>query len=397
MQNATSPITSPIRGTYDVVVVGARAAGAATAMLLARRGVRVLAIDRSAYGSDTLSTHNIALAGVLQLSRWGVLDDIREAGTPVAGTVEFNYGAEKVVLNIPARGDVDGLYSPRRTVLDAKLVDAAVASGAQVCHGVSLVDVTRDEAGRVKGVVVDDHGTTRTVSARYVVGADGTRSKVARLVGSEKYHEDEGAGSIYSYWAGLPSDKIVNFYEVGKAGGIIPTNDGVAVAWTAISPADFQNEARGDLAGAHHERIDELAGLRELLAGAQRVGGYRGHPGLPGYLRQPYGPGWALVGDAGYFKDPVSAHGITDAFIGAEMVADALADVLRCGVDENVALARYGTDRETLASEMMPPVAKIASLEATLPEVAESFKAMAVAMRHEFGYLSGKASPAVAA
>lgn len=397
MQNATSPITSPIRGTYDVVVVGARAAGAATAMLLARRGVRVLAIDRSAYGSDTLSTHNIALAGVLQLSRWGVLDDIREAGTPVAGTVEFNYGAEKVVLNIPARGDVDGLYSPRRTVLDAKLVDAAVASGAQVCHGVSLVDVTRDEAGRVNGVVVDDHGTTRTVSARYVVGADGTRSKVARLVGSEKYHEDEGAGSIYSYWAGLPSDKIVNFYEVGKAGGIIPTNDGVAVAWTAISPADFQNEARGDLAGAHHERIDELAGLRELLAGARRVGGYRGHPGLPGYLRQPYGPGWALVGDAGYFKDPVSAHGITDAFIGAEMVADALADVLRCGVDENVALARYEADRETLASEMMPPVAKIASLEATLPEVAESFKAMAVAMRHEFGYLSAKASPAVAA
>ena len=110
-----TPVSTPIRPRYDVVVVGARAAGASTAMLLARRGLSVLAVDRTPYGSDTMSTHSLARAGVLQLSRWGVLDRIRAAETPVANTVVFHYGGEQVTIDVPARGDVDGLYSPRRT------------------------------------------------------------------------------------------------------------------------------------------------------------------------------------------------------------------------------------------------------------------------------------------
>lgn len=391
MNNDTQHHDHQIQDLYDVVVVGARAAGAATAMLLARRGLSVLAIDRSPYGSDTLSTHSIAMAGVLQMSRWGVLDRIRDAGTPAANTVVFHYGDGTARLDLRPRGDVDGLYSPRRTILDAALVDEAVASGAHVRHGVSMVQLTHDLRGRVDGVVIDVEGERRRVAARWVVGADGVRSKVAAQVGAEMIHQDRtGAASIYSYWKGLPSDTIVNHYDVGRGGGVIPTNDGAAVVWTALTPGHFARSARGNLAGAHHAAIEALPGLRAQLTGAVRVGGYRGFPGVAGFLREAAGPGWALVGDASYFKDPVSAHGITDAFIGAEILSDAIADVAHCGVEEAAAFESYQGDRDALAAQMMPPVAQVAGLDQDMGTVEEAFRAMAAAMRDEWQFLESR-------
>jgi flavin-dependent dehydrogenase len=374
-----------INDSYDVVVVGARAAGAATAMLLARRGLSVLAVDRAAYGSDTLSTHSLAVAGVLQLSRWGVLDSIRDAGTPAANTVIFHYGDDAVTIEVPARGDVDGLYSPRRTVLDSALVDHAVAAGVHVRHGVSMVAVTTDGNGRANGVELDVDHERRTVAASWVVGADGARSRVAAQVGAEiTYEEPTGAADIYSYWEGLPEDLIENFYGPGRAAGIIPTNDGAAVVWVGLTPEMFRDVARGNLAPTYHAMIGMFPELVERLRSATRVGGYRGFPGTPGFLRDSYGPGWALVGDASYFKDPVSAHGITDAFIGAELVADAIADTILCGVDERVALAGYQRERDTMAAAMMPPVVAIAGLGSDMPAAARAWKAMSAAMRDEY-------------
>ena len=153
--------TNPANDRYDVVIVGARAAGASTAMLLARRGLSVLAVDRSAYGSDTLSTHSLSKSGVLLLSRWGLLDRLRAAGTPVTKTLEFRYGREPFRIDVSGDGDVDGLYSPRRTVLDAELVDEARRSGAEVCHGVSVSAITKDPSGRVDGVDVTVAGVKR--------------------------------------------------------------------------------------------------------------------------------------------------------------------------------------------------------------------------------------------
>ena len=148
----------PHRDHYDVVVVGARAAGASTAMLLARHGLSVLAIDRGRYGADIMSTHSLARAGVLQLSRWGLLDRIRAAGTPATRQVVFDYGGDEVAIDISSRGDVDGLYNPRRTVLDPILVDAARDAGAEVLHGVSMRRLVRDGNGRVAGVLIDAGG-----------------------------------------------------------------------------------------------------------------------------------------------------------------------------------------------------------------------------------------------
>jgi 2-polyprenyl-6-methoxyphenol hydroxylase-like FAD-dependent oxidoreductase len=398
-ESGTTPADpQPIEPAYDVVVVGARAAGASTAMLLARRGLRVLAVDRSAYGSDTLSTHAISIAGVHLLDRWGVLDRIRDAGTPVSRAVVFNYGAERVRIDIPARGGVDGLYNPRRTLLDATLVDHAVAAGADVRHGVSVAALTRTADGRVDGVELEVDGERRRIAARWVVGADGMRSRVAAQVGAPTtYEEPTGAADIYSYWTGLRSDVMENFYEPGRAAGIIPTNDGAAVVWVGLSPAAFRDVARGNLAPTYHALIGTFPELVERLHKATRVGGYRGFPGTPGYLRQPYGPGWALVGDASYFKDPVGAHGITDAFIGATLLSDAIADAVICGVDEDAALEGYRAARDEMAAAMMPPTVAIAGLGDDMGAVKQAFIDMAAAMREEYMMLLAREQVGLAA
>jgi flavin-dependent dehydrogenase len=379
--------TDSIADHYDVVVVGARAAGASTAMLLARRGLSVLAIDRGEYGSDTLSTHSLAGPGVLQLSRWGLLDTIRSAGTPVTSRVVFHYGSEEVAIDVPARGDVDGLYSPRRTLLDATLVDAAVEAGADVRHGVTLVTVTSDDTGRVDGVELDIGGRRQRVGARMVVGADGMRSRVARQVGAETLHaETTGSTFIFAYFAGLPDDAIVNYYDSEGAVAMIPTNDGLSCVWVGMPVSRFDRVAKGRLAEAHAAGI---ATIPEFAAihGATPVGGYKSFPGIPGFLRQAWGPGWALVGDAGYFKDPVSAHGITDAFIGAELLADALADVFQGRASEADALGHFQTVRDGMAAEMMPPVRSVASFPGDMDVVKAGFRDMSRAMRHETAFI----------
>ena len=389
----TSRLIAP---QYDVVVVGARAAGAATAMLLARRGMSVLAVDRAAYGADTLSTHSLARVGVLQLSRWGLLDRLRDAGTPVARTVVFHYGDEPVALDVSGDGDVDGLYSPRRTVLDRILVDEAIRSGADVVHGVSVAGLTRDGDGRVDGVEADIEGVRRRIGARWVVGADGLRSRVARSVGAPVSRVERSAASVvYGYWTGLPSDELHNHYgQPGRAAGVIPTNDGQACVWVAMGRAEFDSSVRGDVGAAYHEAIRTSPALASQLDGATCVGGHRGFAGVPGFLRRPYGPGWALVGDAGSFKDPVSAHGITDAFTSAEFLAAALDDA-RHG-DETAALTRYRDRRDELAATLMPPVASLAALDLDPAGARAEFRRLSVALRHEWDVMRADCAPSAA-
>ena len=136
---------------WDVIVVGARVAGAATAMLLARAGLRVLCVDRSRYGGDTVSTHALMRGGVLQLQRWGVLDAVADAGTPPVRRTVFHYGAESAVVSIRPSAGVDALYAPRRTVIDALLVDAAQRAGATVEFGAAVAGLHRDRDGQVTG------------------------------------------------------------------------------------------------------------------------------------------------------------------------------------------------------------------------------------------------------
>src|SRR5262245_49828709 len=168
----------------DAVIVGARCAGAATALLLARAGARVLLVDRGAYGTDTLSTHALMRGAVLQLHRWGVLPAIVAAGTPPVHSTTFSYREQEVVVAIEPKHGVDALYAPRRALLDRTLVDAAAASGADVRHGVRVDDIAFDAHGRVRGITGFEHGTHVSVDADVVIGADGMRSLVAGRVGA---------------------------------------------------------------------------------------------------------------------------------------------------------------------------------------------------------------------
>jgi flavin-dependent dehydrogenase len=387
----TDTTTTSLHDHYDVVIVGARAAGAATAMLLARAGLRVAAIDKGTYGSDTLSTHAIARTGVLLLNQWGVLDAIRAADTPRANTMLFHYGDNDVAIDIRPRGEVDGLYSPRRTVLDRSLVDAAVDAGAAIRHGTAVQGVVKDRTGRVVGVDIDDGGVHRMIGARFVIGADGMSSRVAGQVGAVTLREEIAySGVVYSYFSGVANPHIIeNDFRPGQAAGVIPTNNGETCVWIALPGEEFRSRVADGVEAAFDRGVEASPALQARLDGASRTSRFRSFPGRKGFLRQSWGAGWALVGDSAYFKDPVSAHGITDALIGAELLADALVSALRGG-DDRRALSHYQHERNLLAGPMMPAVARLAGFGWDTTTVADAFRDMSAAMGREWDYFESR-------
>lgn len=353
------------RTAYDVVIVGARCAGATTAMLLARAGLRVLAVDRSAYGSDALSTHALMRGAVLQLARFGVLDAVRAAGTPPIRAASFHYGAEVTEVAIKPRDGVDALYAPRRTVLDPILVDAARDAGAEVWHGLRVVDLVRDASGRVRGVVVEDARGQRAIEAALVIGADGIKSTVARLVGARPHRVGSyAAGFVYGYFSGLPTDGLHWCYATTASAGFIPTGDRQHCVFVATRSARLGATLRAELEASFPMLLSEAAPrFGAAMATARRHGRLRVFRGAPGFVRQSWGPGWALVGDAGYFRDPITAHGITDALRDAELLAHA---VVR-GSDQ--ALEDYQWVRDDLAVPLLELSDDIASYELDLDAI----------------------------
>ena len=324
---------------HDVIVVGARAAGAATALLLARRGVDVLAVDRTRYGSDTLSTHVLLRGAVLQLARWGLLADVVAAGTPPVRRTTFRYGGQVVPVAVRAAHGVDALYAPRRTLLDRILIDAAVRAGATVRFGVTATGVRRDASGRVAGVALRDADGRRIERrARYVIGADGLRSMVATSVGAPLERRGRSASStVYGYWSGVDTDGFEWNFRPEAVSGAIPTNGGETCIFVSAPPRRVGPGGLDTLTHIVRRSSPELAARLDT---APAPSGVRTFVGQRGHLRRPWGAGWALVGDAGYFKDPLSTHGLTDALRDAEFLATAVLDALE-GVDERDALAGY--------------------------------------------------------
>ncbi len=344
---------------YDAIIVGARVAGAATALQLARQGRRVLVIDRAEAGSDTLSTLALMRGGVLQLARWGVLDALTTAGTPPIKMTTFHYADDELPIPIKDKDGVDALYAPRRTVLDVALANAASRSGAEFMFGARLVELTRDAHGRVGGIVMQDRaGTTIEIGARIVIGADGLRSTVARLVGAEPYRQGRhAAGVVYGYWQDLDLDGYHWYYRPGVSAGTMQTN-GAVLVFAAVPMRRFMEETRHDMPAGYHRVLRETSpSLADAVARATQVERFWGFPGQVGLMRQSWGSGWALVGDAGYFKDPLTAHGMTDALRDAERLACAVA------AETDEALAAYQATRDELSSDLFEVTDQIASFE----------------------------------
>ena len=382
---------------HDVVVVGARAAGSATALLLARLGHDVVVVDRARFPSDTLSTHSIARSGVVQLARWGLLDDVLASGTAPIRDVTFHVDGVADTRRVKDKSGVDLLVAPRRHVLDPIVADAAEAAGATMWFGVTVTDVVRGHDGRAIGVTGrDEDGEPVHVPARFVVGADGLRSRIARSVGAPVLEGGpSNSGTHYAYYGGLPWTGNEFYVAQGSFAGIFPTNDGEACIWVCM-PAD-EAEAIRRASGSMFEAWEEMLltrapALADRLTGARRTSTVRGALRFPNELRQPVGPGWALVGDAGYHRDPITGHGISDAFRDAELLASALDLALNGLADDFGALATYHRERD-LAVRKIFDITRRLSAYPDLPEFVEGFRHLSRAIDVEAATLAARPVP----
>ena len=372
----------------DAVVVGGRIAGAATALQLARSGARVVVLERGRYGSDTVSTHALMRTGVVQLNRWHLLDRLRSAGVPPVRSTVFHYAGGDAHISLRPAAGVDALYAPRRTTLDALLLDAAAEAGAQIRHGVTVTGLRHDDRGRVAGVHAQDRdGATCDVSARFTVGADGIRSSVADRVGAAYERRGSSASAIvYGYLAGLEAEGYEWAYGGRSSAGIIPTEDGLVCVFGGTDARRFRA-----LPGAAPQRFAQLLAeaspaVAERIADARLVGRLRGFGGLPGYLRRPAGPGWALVGDAGYFKDPLSTHGMSDALRDAELLARAIVEALG-GVPEAAALDGYRRERNRLSTALFEVTEQVAGHDWSEEQLRRLLRQLSAAMSDEIDTL----------
>jgi len=316
------------------------------------------------------------------LHRWGLLDEVIAAGTPAVTRTDFHYGAD-VTDSVEIRPDsvAPALFAPRRTVLDTILEDAAVRAGATVRHGARVIDVVLNDEGAAAGVRWTESGRMYSADATLIVGADGRASTVAHLVGAGKVNTGTSAGGmLLAYWSGLDRHTYQWFYETGATAGVVPTNDGQACVWVGMPTARFAGRTSPD--ALYTALLGEAAPALDLK-GCQRHGPVRGYPGAPGFVRQSSGPGWALVGDAGYFKDPITAHGMTDALRDAELLAKAVISAPVAGQQQVAALGGYQDVRDRLSGRVREITERIASYRWDLSEIQDLLPELSQAMRPE--------------
>ena len=383
---------NPNRSRHDVVIVGGRVAGSAAAMLLARLGHDVVVVDQASFPSDTISTHAIARSGVVQLRRWGLLDAVLDSGAPAIRQVTFHALGESVSRTIKHKAGVGFVVAPRRYVLDTILAAAAQRAGADVRHGVTVTGVQRDGRGRVIGVSGHDHaGAPIDLGGRYVIGADGLRSRVARLAGAAiTQGRPAGGAAQYAYYAGIRWTGMELFVAERSLAGVFPTHHGQACISVSTPSADAKAARRR--AGSREEAFGELLErsapqLAERLRHARRTSPVQGMLRQPNQVCQAFGPGWALVGDAGYYRDAVTAHGISDAFRDAELLASALDQPLSGGAEESTALACYQQQRDQGLQEIFDITCRLAAYPA-VPVFIELQKQLSAAIDNEAAALA---------
>ena len=384
-----------MKNTHDVIVVGARCAGAPTAMLLARQGYDVLLVDRATFPSDTLSTLVIHAAGVSALRRWGLLDEVVATGCPPIRTYTFDFGPF-VISGAPR--PVDGLttaYAPRRTRLDTILVEAAEQAGVDVRTGYSVEEVMI-ENGAVVGIRGHREGEPSAVErSRVVVGADGWNSMVARAVNAVEYNTKPVLeNAFYTFWRDLPVDSFLTMIRGDRGIAAIPTNDDLTLVLTGC-PFAQASSFRGDVEGNYMQTIGLVPEFAARIKAATRVERFTGG-GVPNFFRVPFGPGWSLVGDAGYTKDPITAQGISDAFRNAERCATALHEALSGERPYDDAMGDYQRQRDDASMPVYEFTTQMAKLEAPPLEMQAILAATScsqAAMDGFVGVTTGSVSP----
>ena len=351
-----------MKNQYDAIVVGARCAGASTAMLLARQGYRVLVVDRATFPSDTLSTHVIHAPGVAALDRWGLLDHVLATGCPPIEHYSFDFGP---VVIAGTTQPVDGhttAYAPRRTVLDAILVQAAADAGATVREEFNVDDliISGGEVCGIRGHFRE--ANQESLAARIVIGADGRGSRVAKTVQASSYNERPRLQwAFYTYFRDLPVDGFETYIRPFRGFAAAPTNDGLTMV-VAGWPYAEARAYKADVEGNYHRTLELVPEFGARVKTATRVEPFLGGA-VPNYLRTPFGPGWALVGDAGYNKDPITAQGISDAFRDAEQCSAAVHQWLSGQRSFDDAFRSWHQERDSEVLAMYEFTTQLATLE----------------------------------
>jgi 2-polyprenyl-6-methoxyphenol hydroxylase-like FAD-dependent oxidoreductase len=361
--------------TFDVIIVGARCAGSPTAMLLARKGYRTLLVDRATFPSDSLSTHVVQPSAAAALLKWGLLGRLIATGCPPIDTYAYDFGPF-TIQGAPGKAGAPVAYCPRRTILDKLLLDAAAEAGSEIRQGFT-VDQVLIEDGRVVGIQGrSKDGRSVSEHADVVIGADGRDSVVADAVRAERYNERPPLlAPYYAYWSGLPMEGIFETYIRPDRGfAAAETHDGLTMVVGGWPYAEFGSN-KHDIEGNFVKLLDLAPGFAERVRNARRETRFAGAP-TPNFFRKPYGRGWALVGDAGYIKDPITAQGIMDAFRDAELCAIALDQAFKGERSFDDAMNEYQRERDSKVLPMFEFTCQLATLEPPPPEMQQLFGAI---------------------
>ena len=347
---------------FDVIVVGARCAGSPTAMLLARKGYRVLLVDKARFPSDVVNGYCLQQHAVERLRRWSLLDKLRNSNCPPLLTITFDFGDFTLSGSPPPAADVFEAYAPRRIVLDKILVDAAVEAGAELREEFAVDALLRDH-DRVTGIRSHSKtGAAITESASIVIGADGPNSIVARSAKARTYNVKPTLTCWYfSHWSGVPAKGVEFYLRSRRALIACYTNDGLTVVLTGCPYDDFFS-LRTDVEANYFKSLELAPQFAERVRSGKQEDRLVGTVNTANFLRRPYGSGWALVGDAGYHKDPATAQGIADSFRDAELLSEAIDAGFSGRKQLDDALARYEEERNSTVMPMYDFTAQLADL-----------------------------------
>ncbi|MFO7161920.1 MAG: FAD-dependent monooxygenase [Mycolicibacterium hassiacum] len=338
------------RTDVDVVIVGSRCAGAAAAIALARRGRRVVALDSAAFPSDTLSTHLMFPPHWAEVERLGALPRVLALGPPLHSHGGLAAPGVQVVGPYSAYNGLNFGSCVRRSGFDLALVETAREAGAEVRERVRVTGLLTEPSGRVTGVrFTTRDGTTRSITAKLIIGADGRRSTIARLVGApEHHHWPNGRMMAYAYYTDTHHDErelAMQWRQDDDLVTVFPCDGGQLVA-LQMPPVRRAAEYRADAEAAFDATVARIPGYAERLRGCARVSRIFTSVTHPSYFRHSHGPGWALAGDAGHFKDPVTAQGMRDALRFGRTLGEAVAPYLDDEEALDAALAAWEDDRD---------------------------------------------------
>ncbi len=294
-------------------------------------------------------------------------------------------------------GDVVESFAPRRRILDTILAELAIEAGAEFRGGFTVTELLWD-GDRVTGIRGRNrNGATITEKAKIVIGADGARSFVAKNV-QAPIIIDRGklTCNYYSYFSGIPVEGAELYPRTDNMFVVDATNDDLTLVVAVWKQSEFQRVRANPETAFMDALDDQVPLLADRVRSGRREEPFYGTGQIPNFIRRPYGAGWALVGDAGYHKDPVTAQGITDSFTHAEILADALDEGFSGERKMHEALAAYETKRNEKVMSMFEYTCQLAELAAPPYEMQMLFAALQgnkAQTARFFGTVTGTVSP----